>query len=326
MFRDLGHRVFSLGSFSDPNNPRIQFRSGRTEFFDHEFWDQFEKTGGNLHAKRVSREFCRNFDLILINHYPEWIKDNLDAFGDIPVIVRTLGQSRLSIEHEYKKFGDRIRIVRYSQTEVSLADFARTDAVIYFGKYQSDCSAWQGGSPGLTFHNGFGGRNGISFPNVAEWRRIREATGTRLYGGMNDDIAESSGLAPYAEQSALLRNAAFYLYVYTLPTSYTLSFIEALMAGVPVLAPSSSMILLRSAASTDDAWSPERYEIPRFLHSGNNLSFYKNVDEAISMARMTQNDSGLSAKLSEFGKASAMAFFDAQKIKLQWNLFFEKLV
>jgi hypothetical protein len=325
MFTELGHRVFSLGDFAHPEASEKKFRPGRPEFFHKAFWDSFQEMGCNLPGRRVTREFCRLFDLVIINHNPSLIDVNLNAFGNMPIILRTLGQSRLSIEKEYMKYGERIFIVRYSETERDIVGFAKTDAVVYFGKYESDWPAWKGGDPGITFHNTYKGRNSISYPKLEEWITIRNETGCRLYGAFNENIPEASGLATYAQQLELYNSAAFYLYVYTQPPSYTLSFIESLMAGVPVIAPSASMIAATSSANQDDAWSEARYEIPKFLH-GSELSLYENVEQAIAIAKTLKTDREAALRVSEQQKENARKYFDAKVSMNNWNQVFSTVV
>jgi hypothetical protein len=92
MFIDAGHSVFSLGEFTNPDAPPTKFRLAHPEFFIPGMWANFNETGCVFNAKRVTRKFARQFDVAIVNHYPEWVRDNLDALGDMPIIVRTVGQ------------------------------------------------------------------------------------------------------------------------------------------------------------------------------------------------------------------------------------------
>ncbi|TWA59485.1 hypothetical protein FBZ82_1247 [Azospirillum brasilense] len=316
MLVDAGHNVFSIGSFMDKSSQTMDLRKAKEEFFQKNLFEEFHKTGCSLQFKTVTKEFCKNFDLVIINHFPILFTVNRDAFGDLPVIMRTIGQSTHLIEKEYSQFADRVHIVRYSETERNAPGFSKTDSVIYFGKNPNDYLPWRGGSGGLSFHNGFAARNSISFPDVGTWQRINERTGSRLYGAWNDGILNAGGVVSPEDMGTLMQEASFYLYIYSRPPSYTLSVLEAMMAGLPILAPSAQFVVQQGCA-VDDAWFPARYEVPTFLAEGGGAT-YNTLDEAIELAHTIQNDRTMAERMSKSARATAMSRFDSEKIRQQW--------
>ena len=81
MFTERGHGVFSLGAYASPDTKGL-FRIPKPEFFSATDWKAFNETGCSLLTRRVSREFASNFDVAIINHYPEWIIDNLKELSE----------------------------------------------------------------------------------------------------------------------------------------------------------------------------------------------------------------------------------------------------
>ncbi|TXN60959.1 glycosyltransferase [Methylobacterium sp. WL6] len=330
MFTQYGHKVFSLGTFHDPNKPANHLRQGRPEFYNEELLERFVALDGHNDLRRVPLNFSRYFDVVIVNHFPEWVRFNLEAFGDTPVILRSIGQSSSAIERDYNALGDRVKIIRYSNTEVNKPGFAKTHGVIYFSKFKEDYEIWSGGDAGLTFQNDFCSRTEYATPNLQEWRTIHDASNCRLFGRNNEDVGESSGLAPAEDMSNLLRRAAFYLYVYTRPPSYHLSVMEALMAGTPVLAPSAKLIASKASMADKwddgytDAWTEDRYEVPSFLAEGAGLT-YDTAEEGASLAKMLHEKPDLAAGYSARGRQRAIEKFDAATIITQWNDLFEKI-
>lgn len=323
MLTSAGHRVFSLGDFSDPNQLNVsnpEWRRPLFRFFDIEFWNAFESSKCNLSAKLVTREFCKMFDVVIVNNYAEWITDNLDAFGSLPIILRTIGQSRISDEQQYKSLGNRIYVVRYSEYESGILEFAKTDAVIYFGKQLPERCGWMGDGNAVTFHNSATARDGFACPNLGMWRRFASEVSCDLFGRWNDDIPESKGFVPPDGMDWAYNSAAFYFYIYTCPTSYTLSLIEALSLGVPILAPSASLVGAVVSRTYDDAWTPARYEVPRFLEEGAGL-LYNSIEDAVAYGKRLKFDRPFAEATSRAAWAAAHKFFDARRISSQWEDF-----
>lgn len=325
MFTDSGHIVFSLGTFSDPTQIVYKFRNPRPEYFNLQLWEQFNKMGCDLVAKRVTFEFCKLFDVIIVTHYAEWIEQNIEAFGDVPVIMRPVGQSKLSVEMKYKKFGDRINIVRYSDAELYISQFAKTDAVIYFGKNMDEVDEWKGDSDGVTFHNDFLGRKAIACPSLDMWRDFASRVPCQLYGANNEGIQEAKGVAPPDDMAKIQQNARFYFYIYTIRPSYTLSLIEAMLYGVPVLAPSASLVAATAYYDEDDAWTTERYEVPSFLSGGAGI-IYGNVNEAVQEATRLRDDKEYAQSISYRGRINIRAKCNSNKIRQEWDDFFSKII
>jgi hypothetical protein len=284
-----------------------------------EWANEFYRSGCSLKERVLTRTYLQNFDVAIIMHEPDWFIRNREAFGDLPVIVRTVGQSTPAFEQAYRSLGDRIKIVRNSEREIGLEGFAKTDAVIYFGKYQSDFLPWRGGGAGLTFHNNYLQREQVSLPKVDLWTSFHEATGSTLWGAGNEQLAGTSGIAPFPQMKHLLAEAPWYFYVYSYPPSYTLSLMEAMFAGVPIIAPSRELASRGYSGSGDLAWTPWRYEVPEIVADCGLL--YDSLEGAKAAAARLLSDRKLATNLSANAKAKALKCFDADSIARQWTTF-----
>jgi hypothetical protein len=154
-------------------------------------------------------------------------------------------------------------------------------------------------------------------------RSIQRASGVRLFGSGNEDFPESSGVVSPADIGRQQRDASFYLYIYTRPPSYTLLFIEALMAGTPILAPSPEMIARRAIAN-DDYWTPARCDIKSVLNGGAGF-LYDSVDDAIKLANTIQSDMACATQMSEKGRTRAIETFGVDQTIPQWNDFLMRI-
>ena len=325
MFTASSHRVFSLGDYSHPAVPGVKFRPGLQSFFHEGDWDAFTKSGSMLADRLVTREFARNFDVVIVNHFVDWIVRNLDAFGDMPIVYRSLGQSTRATERELDPLVGRVSIVRYSKRELGLPGFHEPAACIYFGKYKSDFMPWNGSNRVIAFCHDYVARP-QAVPSINIFERITENWFTDIYGRGNEDLAASRGLVPADEQAGLYRDAGLYVHVHSAPASYSLSLMEAMAVGVPILAPTSAMV--RNSIDPDfanhTAFTPGRYEVDALLGL-NPALLYSSVEEARSKGKALLHDSDMSRAVSADLRKSFADHFDARRIAGQWDAFLHRL-
>lgn len=323
---ELGHNVFSIGEFANPEN-KTNLRQAKKEFFRDGDWQRFVSTGGSLEKHTVQKEFARNFDIAIINHNSERIFENLTALGDMPIVYRSIGQSNTSTESILAKIQDRVHIVRYSNKEVNTPGFCRTDDVIYFGKYLNEFPQWEIGSRAITFHNSYPSRATVSVPSLNDYRKLSEKNNFfDLYGFYNEGVEASRGLVSAEMQMSLFRTAGLYFYVYSVPPSYTLSFVEAMAAGVPILAPSTNFIeTTLGDVAKQCCFTAERYEIPDLLNHDTRLIF-NSLEEAEEKAKLLLNDDALRLAISENLRLQCKNYFDAEDISARWERVLQSLV
>ncbi len=319
MFTDSGHHVFSLGAFQDAEGGGGggRFRPVLPQFYDAPHAEDlrvFRET--NQSNIKITREFAERFDVIIVNHDIGWIINNLNEISSVKVIYRTIGQSSTELEQAVKDFSGNFTIVRYSKKECDLPHFAKTDAVIYFSKTASDFPLWNGGSRIVTFTNSYPHRSDI-IPSVEAYNQIAATGPYDLYGFDNDGVpAWRGGLSP-AEQLDVYQNCGLSFYVKAILPSYTLSFMEALFVGVPILAP--------SAAYLNDPILSDRYEVPEILDFNADL-LYDSLQDARKKAEWLLENPEYCHALTERSRAKAHEMFGAANVSRQWNALLESII
>lgn len=320
LFADAGIDAFSPGAYADPASRGNRVRGPLPKPASQEDFEAY-KTGcardqSNGALWRFTREFAHRFDAVLVNHFPENLLNNLEAIGDMPMILRTVGQSSAGLEASLVPLGKRLRVVRYSEREAH-DSLLPTDRVIYFGKYVDEHPQWRpGGKRLVTFMNDAWRHH--SRPGFPDYEAIVAGHEADLYGLGNDKLTNARGLVPPARQLALYAECRAYVYLHSLVAPYTLNLLEALCAGAPIIAPATSMTL----GSPVTHWLPERYEVEAILSGGAGLS-YSSVEEGRAvLARLDEFD--LPA-LSARARSRAREKFDAAKIAEEWRSFFAEI-
>ena len=328
MLTGLGHKVFSIGRYMQADDAGYLFRQPPERFFQPELLALLQSEGG------LTRTFVSRFDLIVVNHDVNWLINNWNAIHDMPVIYRSIGQSSYGIESKLKEFGQSIKIVRYSQAEVGLEHFAKTDKVIYFAKDVDDYPEWIGHGKVLTIHNDFLVRDYACVPNVLQYNKILESIDALLYGQNNNQIANWGGHTDAQNLVTQLRSCSCYLYIWTFAPSYTLNLIEAMLVGAPIVAPSIRMIEKSVQAATGKdhpdigrllEWQPARYEVPSLLRHEVEF-FYDDVTEANQRLKAARDRSTHILDSARAMRSYARTKFDMRRIGKEWNDFFEVIL
>jgi hypothetical protein len=304
LLTDLGHSVFAMGIFGLPQS-NSTFREPRPEFFSPQHYTAFNCREHILESgiPKLHRAFVDGFDTIIVNHEPRVLEVNREAFAGKPVVWRTV-QARRATERMAWKAGRNLFVVRHSKRESEPRYFIPANAVIYFGKYEDDYGPWNGldGSV-LTFFNDIA--RGDAIPSVSDYLAIVAGFNALLFGRQNKDISNWQGLASASQQVELLRRCRVYLYVHSELACYTLNFIEALMSGAPILAPSAKFV---GSKKHDPNWRPWRYEVEELLSGGAGL-IYDSVDEAREL---------LQAVLGGRARERAIELFSAKIVRGNW--------
>lgn len=198
MFTSRGHKVFSLGRFSDPSSGPFLYRDPKPSFFQADFLARFQKEG-------LTSDFLDLFDVILVNHDIDFISQNAGILKGRLLIYRTIGQSVPWLEQALAYLDPAPLIVRYSESERGLPAFANTNAVIYFGKDLEQYPRWAGGGDVRTFHNNFEARSSISIPDPMSFSEITRGIPSRLFGSGNETIKTWGGFVSFPEMIELYR-------------------------------------------------------------------------------------------------------------------------
>lgn len=332
MLHELGHYVFSPGAYVEPRNrgdgclrPSIPGLE-----YDPDDLDQYHQLchGAKDGKERLTREFCQRFDAIVVMHIPRWIQNNWDAFRGKPVIWRTIGQCLPHQELAMRPYRDRgMRIVRYSPREEQLEHYAGCDAMIRFAKDPEIYRGWTGERQAVVnFTQSMPERSDAC--NYPLYRQVMWGFPAELYGPSNEDAKPfTRGKVTHDEQLSILRSSRCYFYTGTHPASYTLSFIEAWMTGIPIVAIGpyhGNAPFHRRPASVGAPDDGCLYEVARLLAPDLGL-VSDDSHELRQYVRHLLDDEQAARELSIQGRKAAIEHFGRPTIKERWKQFFEML-
>ncbi len=313
---DLGHEVFSNGAYLDPAGhitlPRPALRG--TEYYE-EYADLARK-----HPRtQLPDELIDPFDVIIIMHAPNVVFQNWEKLKKKHVIWRSIGQSVPNTERRLAPLkAQGLKIVRYSPKERHLTDYVGEDALIRFYKDEDVYNGWRGAAGGVVnFSQSLKGRR--EFCHHDEIMRVIESFNGVVYGPGNEDLgAYNGGQVPYQQQLEIMREAGVMVYGGTWPAAYTLSFIEALMMGLPIVAISKTLAHLPHFEQI------EFYEVDELLAEISGIV----CDTPAAMVEATfklLNDREHAENISTRQRELAMKHFSKAAISDQWEQFLGKL-
>lgn len=314
LLTDLGHEVFSNGAYIDPAGHISHPRPGiKNAVMYHEyvpFATNFPKTN-------LPSELIDPFDVIIVMHSPNVITENWERIKHKNVIWRTIGQSTESVEAALKPMRDEgLKIIRYSPNERRISNYIGEDTLIRFYKDEDELSGWTGD-----------GRNVVNFAQTLKGRRdhchydevmavIEKFDGT-IYGPGNDDLGKYNGGAiPYEAQIKRMQEARVMPYGGTAPASYTLSFIEALMMGLPIVAINNQMANI--------IYNFDFYEVEDILKDLGGI-VCGSIEEMISQTQELIDNDAYAKQISGKQRAYAIDVFGKKKIIKQWKEFLDAI-
>lgn len=315
MFEDLGIDYFSLGSYVTPSHPVDQIRPPLGHNPDQWLLEHCPP------REKMPKEFIDKFDVIVVMHgnvpNHNWIIDNWEAMKGKRVIWRTIGQSTASIEKKMRPYVDQgLEIVRYSPKERNIENYAGENAIIRFSKSELEYNHWVGaGTEVITFAQNMKERN--NFVNYEVFLKLIEGFDSRLYGVKNEASgALNGGYMSYAGMKEKMRDARVYVYTGTQPASYTLSFMEAMMTGIPIVAIGSKL------------WNSENvvgdvYEVPDIIQHGVNGYCSDDVAELRNCIQALVKDKRLAERIGNAGRETAIKLFGYENIKQDWKRYLQ---
>lgn len=310
LFSELGHEIVSQGSYRNPTKPEGSLRPPISDaYYDEKLaplanftWD----------SERIPAELIDWCDLIYIMHMPNWLKFWEKMKGKI-VVWRSIGQSVPDVERviaRYRREG--LRIVRYSPLERDIPGYVGEDAMIRFYKDPTEFE-WNGKKRQvITFAQAMVRRD--SSMKFSVFERVTRGFPRKLYGPENAEAGNLwGGFLDWEDQKAELRDSRVFFYTCTQPAQYTLSFVEAFISGIPVVAIGRGLAGYR--------W----IETPDLIENGVSGFVSDNLKELRDDAEALLNDHDLAKRIGGAGRKTAMETFGKNKIKEQWRRFFESV-
>lgn len=317
LFTDMGHNVFSMGIYQNSNQGG-SLRGPIPSLYQNE---QLKAVALQCSKENIHREIIDWADIIIQMHTPPvnsppyfpWIANNWAKFNNKPVIWRSIGQNISHLEEELRAYRDRgLKIVRYSPKERTIPNYAGEDAIIRFYKDPEEYKDWTGEDKTL-----------INFTQSLKQRgdhcgydtfiKVSEGTNSRVYGVGNEPLGGLwGGQVSHKMQKEVLRKSRVYFYHGTAPASYTLSFMEAWMTGVPIVAAGPGFT--RKLYPEQDT-----NEIADLIESGVNGFVSDDIAQLRKHITDLMEDDDLAKKISAAGRKSAIKFFGKKKIMKQWK-------
>lgn len=320
LFTELGHQVHSNGAYRDPRGAYTLPRPGIPEIAYDQEW--FDLTA--VHPKtELPPEMIEPYDcLIFMSGLSEAaLLNNWERVKHKRVILRMIGQSTPEIEAQLKPLHEEgLEIVRYSVKERGFPNFAGEDAMIYFYKDPEEFKNWNGEDlrPINFTQSLLGRRNFVHYDEVSQ--ALQGYPDARVYGTGNEDLgALNGGEMPFEELKKMMRDARAYVYAGTFPASYTLSIMEAMMTGIPVIA------IGKKIAEENPAYPKlDFYEIPDIITNGSNGFIADSVEQFHQYIDLLLNNKILADQISANGRKTAIEYWGKEKIKEQWRSFLDK--
>lgn len=311
LFTEMGHEVFSNGAYVNPAGAHTLPRPAIEGAKYYEEWARLAAT----HPKtNLPPELIDPFDVIIFMHNPHALWNNWDKIKHKRVIFRSIGQNTASIERRLQPLvAEGLEIVRYSPKEANIPNYAGSETLIRFYKNPDEFNGWSGvDNDVVNFTQTLKGRR--DFCHYDEIMPVIEHFEGRVYGTGNDDLGiYNGGELPFNLQKEKLRRAGVMIYGGTWPASYTLSFMEALMTGTPII------VLGKKKAHIKKFEQIDFYEVDEIVQHGTNGFIANNPDDIIKCAQKLLDNKQLAKEIGASGRKTAIEYFGKEKIKKQWE-------
>jgi len=316
LLTELGHDVFSMGSYINPNAPHDNKRPAIPgKYDDHLISVATRYSKDNLHP-----DLIEPFDVIIVQHVPDWIHSNWAKIKHKKVIWRTIGQSTSIIENGLVPFrNEGLKVIRYSPKEVNIDGNIGGDAMIRFYKDPEEYKGWNGDNNRVITLSQAMQKRG-EFCNFKTFDDATKGFDRSVFGADNDDLGELwGGQLTYEDLKKELRNNRVFFYTGTQPASYTLSFIEAMMTGIPIVAVGNEIgnSMFKNEMDT--------YEVPDIIENGTFGYCADRWEDLRDYVNELMTDHEKAKKISAAARERAIQLFGKETIKKQWQDFLESI-
>jgi len=320
LFSELGYDAFSLGgAYTDPKGHITLPRPGIPSLAFHE---DLMIESRDFARTAMPLSFLKKFDQVVIMHSPELITANWPTFKQYiaeggRIIWRSIGQSTEGVESRLKQPRlEGLEIVRYSPKEANIPGFIGADAMIRFYKDEDEFKGWSGHEERvINFTQSLKGRR--MFCHHDEIMAVIAHYGGRVYGTGNEDLGEYNGGEVTADkQKEILRSARVAVYGGTWPACYTLSVMEYMMTGIPVVAINKQMAMAPVSEPLDF------YEVEAILKECNGL-VAGTQQEMIDYTNQLLSDRKLSKQIGDDQRKVAIQLFSKERISKEWQKYLQ---
>jgi len=315
LLTELGHEVYANGVYRDPRGAHTLPRPGIPGAkFDQAFFDATARTP----KTKLTPDLIEPFDVIIImsGDSEQPLMRNWENIKHKRVIWRTIGQTTPRQEAVLKKYKEEgLEIVRYSPKEYKYTNFAGGDKLIRFYKDPEIHKDWTGeDAKVVNFSQTLKGRG--AFIHYDEIMGSIAGFDAMVYGSGNNDLGLwNGGEIPYQMMLEVMRKSRVMVYGGTWPACYTLSLIEAMMTGMPVVALGKNMVQKTQFEQFN------YYEIEEIIEHGVSGFIGHSIQEMRGYIEQLLNDHQLAKEISANARARAIELFGKEKISKQWDDF-----
>lgn len=321
LFTEIGYECYSLGAYTQPGGDEHRKRPS----LDLPYNPHFIELALQYSKEELHPEMLDGIDIVIIMHNTKVVTNNWPLFKDFiarggRVIWRSIGQSIPARERELAQArSEGLEVVRYSQTEETIQDNIGADAVIYFYKDPEEYKDWNGAKLRVVnFTQSLKDRG--PFCGYKEFMSATRGLDRVVYGPGNENLGDiSGGLLTHKGQIKEYQNNRAYFYHGTFPASYTLTFIEALMTGIPV-------VCVGPEKGNGQLMFPHQrtYEPPLIIEDGVNGFISDDVNYLKEKLKQLLTDYKLAKSIGDKGRETAIEYFGKAKIKALWKEYLEK--
>ena len=323
LLKRLGHYVFSPGDYVNEDNPGKAWlrpfpKKNVQENADLQSLYSYGK-GGPKNKYKLQKELIKKFDIVIVMHDPKLIINNWHAIKHKSVVWRTIGQSSPEVEKLLKKYRHQgLKVVRYSPLEKNLHNFIGEDAIIRFYKNPNEFKGWKGErGEVLTIAQNMIDRSDACHHDI--YKKVIDGLPYQLYGSGNSSLgALDDDSLSYKDLKKALQDFRCYFYTGTFPASYTLSFIEAWMTGIPI-------ICIGNKLMHDRFVDQNLYEVPSLIVNGVNGFYADDINSLREQIMLLLNNKKVAKKISMNGRNSAIKHFGIKNITKQWEIFIDSI-
>jgi hypothetical protein len=322
LFTEMGHNVFSMGIYQNSNQGG-NLRGAIPNLYQNE---HLKSIALQCSKENVSQEIVDWCDICIQMHTPPvpqapffpWLNNNWTKFDGKRIIWRSIGQNITHLEEELSIYRDKgLEIVRYSPFERTIPNYAGEDIIIRFYKDPEEYKDWNGKDKVLINFTQSLKKRG-NHCGYSTFMEVSHDVSAKVYGVANEDLGDLwGGCVSYEEQKRILRDSRVYFYYGTAPASYTLSLMEAMMTGIPVVAAGSGF--------TKNLYPEQNTnEIEDIIVNGKNGYVSNSISELKKDIELLMEDYDLAKEIGRAGRKTAINLFGKEKIANQWKEFLDK--
>lgn len=228
LFGEMGHEWVCLAESDPITRPRAGVRGEELPGCAADLQARF----GKVNPVAAPSELLKWADVVIAMHRQEWLR----AYAGVkPLIWRSIGQANSEVM--LAPFRPNIFCVRMSPREAATRGYVGVDALIRFYKDPDEFTGWRGHEATSIAVLGMLKIRRIHNTRSDVLEQLLRSTRSSLYGldTSKDLPGIGRGTIGYTELKEHLKNARAFITVGSYPGPYTLSLIEAMMTGCPVI-------------------------------------------------------------------------------------------